>query len=260
MYRWFKTLYQYRELLYSVTIRSIKVRYKQTFLGIAWAVLQPLSLMALLTIIFSKFARFPTDGMPHVLFYYSGLLPWTFVSASVSFAVISLVNNSELVSKIYLPREIFPIACVFASFFDFLVASVIFGIMLIIFAIPFTGYFLYLVPVLMILILITLAVSLLVSVLNVYYRDVKYIMNLIMQLWMFSSPVIYPMSIVPQRFQFLYMFNPLTVVIDSFRRIILQGRPPGFSAIGIAAAISLVLFFVSYRVFKSLERNLADVI
>lgn len=255
-----KQLYKYRELLYSITLREIKIRYKQTILGATWAVLQPLSLMVLFTIVFSKFVRLPTDNIPHPLFYYSGLLPWTFFATSLSFAIPSLVTNRNLVSKVYFPREIFPISCVFAALIDFAIASVIFVGMLIIYKVHLTINLAYLLPVVIIQVIFTLGICLFTSGINVYYRDVRYAMPLIIQLWMFASPIIYPLSMVPKEFKALYMLNPMAAIIDSYRRLIIQGLPPDFYYLGIASISAVVIFILSYKYFKYIEMSFADVI
>lgn len=255
-----KTLYQYRELLWIWILREIRVRYKQSLLGAAWAILQPLSMMIAFTLVFSFLARVPTDGIPYPIFSYAAVLPWTFFSTSVSFGVPSLINNLNLVTKTYFPREILPIGAVGASFFDFLVASTIFLFMLLLYRVPLTWAAVWLPLILTLQILLTFGVTLLGSAIIVLYRDVRFIVPLGLQIWLYATPVIYPVSLVPQGFQPYYMLNPMAGIIDAYRRVILDGQPPTWSYLGLSAAMALAVFFIGYRVFKRLEVSFADII
>ncbi|MFQ5786773.1 MAG: ABC transporter permease [Thermodesulfobacteriota bacterium] len=251
-------LTKYKELLLNIAIREIKVRYKQSVLGIFWAILQPLSMMIVFTIIFSRFARIPSDGIPYPLFSYTALLPWTFFATSLSFAIPSLVSNSNLLTKIYFPREIFPIASILAAFVDFCIAAVIFLAILIFYKVNLTLSAFYIIPILLIQILLTLAVSLFASAVNVYYRDVKYALPFLIQLCMYLSPVIYPVSSVPDRFKSLYMLNPMAPIISGYRNVLLKGTSPDFHYIGISALVTVILLFLSYKYFKMVEMSFAD--
>lgn len=253
-------LYQYRELLWMWTIRDIRVRYKQSLLGIVWAILQPLSLMAVFTVVFSYLARVPTDGVPYPVFSYSALLPWTFFAASVGVGVPSVVANMQLVTKIYLPREIFPIASICASFVDFLVASSIFLVLMLFYQIPLHVTVLYVPLLLGVQVLLTLGVTLLAAAANVFYRDVRFIIPLGLQLWMYASPIIYPISMVPERLQPLYMLNPMASLIHSYRRSILLGQPPVWSNLLVCTVIAVLLAIAGYTSFKRVEGLFADII
>jgi lipopolysaccharide transport system permease protein len=253
-------LYRYRELLWRWTLRGISVRYKQSFLGAAWAILQPLAMMVLFTLVFSFLARVPTDEVPYPLFSYVALLPWTFLQSSVSFGVPVLVSNLNLVTKIYFPREILPIGAVGASFFDFLVASTIFLPMLLFYRIQLSWTIVW-VPVLVTLqIILTLGVTLLGSAINVLYRDVRFIVPLTLQLWLFATPVIYPVSLVPERLRPYYMLNPMAGIIDSYRRVVLHGQPPVWGYLAVSGATALALFVIGYVTFRRLEASFADII
>ena len=255
-----KTLFKYRELLSAIIIRDIKIRYKQSVLGVSWAILQPLSLMIIFTIVFSKFTKVPTNGIPYPIFSYCGLLPWTFFATSLTFAIPSLINNITLVTKIYFPREIFPIAAVAACFFDFLVASVIFIFMMLYYKVA-VSITILLVPLLFIIqILFTLSVVFVASTMNVFFRDIRYIVPLGVQLWMFLSPVIYPNSVVPEKFQLIYSLNPMAVLLDGYRSVILTGEFPSLKLLGLACFIAMVTFLYSYKIFKHYEMKFADVI
>ncbi len=260
MYYKLKELWQHQELLFSLTAREIKVRYKQTILGALWAIIQPLCLMIVFTIIFSKFAKLPSDGMPYPIFSYCALLPWTFFSTSLSFAMASLVSNADLVSKVHFPREVLPLSCVIVAIIDFFVSALIFILMMVIYKIPVTIYALYIVPIFIIQVIFTVAVVLLISAFNACYRDVRYALPLVIQVWMFISPVIYPESIVPEKIRFFYMLNPMAPIISGYRRALLQGVAPDLYSLGIAFFISVVLAVLAYVYFKRIEIRLADII
>lgn len=255
-----KALFSHRDLLVSWTIRDIKVRYKQSFLGAAWAILQPLSATLIFTLIFSRFVRVSTDGIPYPIFYYAALLPWTFCSTAISLGVTSLVNNMNLVTKIYFPREILPLATILASLVDFMIASLIFVGMLIFYGIPLKPSFVTLPLVLFVQLALVTGVVLLASTLTVFYRDIRFVVPLGLQLWMYLTPIIYPLSMVPERFRSLYMLNPMAGVIDSYRRVILQGEWPQMSYLLLAAAVSIVLLLGAYSFFKRAEGVFADII
>lgn len=249
-----------RELLLTWAMRDFKVRYSQSVLGAAWAILQPLSLMVVYSVIFSVFIRVPTDGIPYPVFAYTALLPWTFFANSLNFAIPSLVSNMNLVSKIYFPREILPLSAILVSFVDFLIASSVFVLMLLFYHVP-VGPVILLTPlVLLIQIILTLGISLLASAVNVSYRDVRFVIPLALQIWMYLSPIIYPVSLVPERFRPVYFLNPMAVLIDTYRRIILFNQMPDWPYLGLAALVSVSLTVVAYRYFKRAEREFADVI
>lgn len=255
-----RVFFRYWDLLCIWSMREIKVRYKQSILGVAWAILQPLVLMLMFTAIFSIIAPVGSDDIPYPIFSYTALLPWTFFSTSISFAVPSLVNNMGLVTKIYFPREVLPVASVVAAFVDFLVASTVFVALMIYYRVPLHTTLLW-VPVLVVTqIVLTLGVVLFASTLNVWYRDIRFVVPLGMQLWMYASPIIYPISLVPERWRVIYMLNPMAGLIESYRRTILQGLPPQGLHLGTAAALAVVLLLLSYRYFKHAEAQFADVI
>jgi lipopolysaccharide transport system permease protein len=250
----------YRELLFNITLRQIKVKYKQTVLGILWAVLKPLSLMAIFTIIFSKFAKIPSDGIPYPIFAYSALLPWTFFSTSLSFAIPSLQDNKDLITKVYFPREIFPISSLLAAFVDFCIAAVIFVVLMFLFKVSLSLNAFFIFPILLIQIIFTLGISLFFSALNVFYRDIGYALPLFTQLLMYACPIIYPISIVPVRIKPFYMLNPMAPIIDGYRRVLIQAKLPDFYYLGIAAFVSILIFYFSYIYFKKVKNTFADII
>jgi lipopolysaccharide transport system permease protein len=255
-----RTLYGYRELLWTWTLRDIRVRYKQSLLGVMWAILQPLAVTVMFTVVFAYIVRVDTGGVPYPVFSFTALLPWTFFASAISFAVPSLINNITLVTKVYLPREIFPLAAIGGSFVDFLIASVVFLGMMVYYRVPLHPT-LVLVPVLLLIqILLALAVSLFASAINVFYRDVRFIVPLALQLWMYATPVIYPVEFVPEWLRPYYLLNPMAGLIEAYRDVALHGVWPNWTYLGLAAGISLVLFVLGYLYFKHVEWQFADII
>ncbi|MBA3440425.1 MAG: ABC transporter permease [Pyrinomonadaceae bacterium] len=253
-------LLQYKDLLYTLSVHRVKVRYKQSVLGFAWAILQPLSLMLIYTVIFSLIARMPSDGTPYAVFAYTALLPWTYFSTALTNATSGLVSHSNLITKVYFPREILPLTYVIAALFDLVVASSVLIGLLLYYRVPLTLNALYAVPVILVLTLFVTAMALFFSAMQVRFRDVGVAMPLLLQLWMFASPVVYPLSAVPARLQNLYMLNPMAGIIENFRRAVLQGIAPDFYSLGVSALISVILLFVAYIYFKHVEATIADII
>lgn len=256
-----RELWRHRELLWLVTQREIKVRYKQSALGVVWAVLQPLSLMLVFTVFFSWFARIASDGIPYPLFSYAALLPWTFFSTSLTFAIPSLIANSHIITKIYFPREIIPLASVLAAFLDFVIASAVFVLLLAFYRVPPTWNLLYVLPIVAIQIAFTVGVSLLLSAFTVLYRDVRHTLPLLIQIWMFVTPILYPASVVPGRWRVWYFsLNPMAAIIDGYRRAVIQGISPQINYLLLAAGVSGFLLWAGYKYFKSLEKEFADIV
>ena len=253
-------LVHYRDLLYTLSVHRLKVRYKQSVLGPSWAVLQPLSLMLIYTVVFSRIARVPSEGTPYALFAYCALLPWTFFSTALSTATHSLVSHFSLVTKVYFPREILPLTYVIASLVDFLVASTVLVGLLLYYDVSLTVRAFYAIPTIAVLTLFTVAVSLVLSAIQVRYRDIGVAMPLVLQLWMFATPVVYPLSVVPESWRSLYLLNPMVGIIESFRRVILQGEPPDFQALAISAIVSMILLPLAFIYFKHIEATVADII
>jgi lipopolysaccharide transport system permease protein len=253
-------LVHYRDLLYTLSVHRLKVRYKQSVLGPSWAVLQPLSLMLIYTVVFSRIARVPSEGAPYALFAYCALLPWTYFSTALSTATVSLVSHFSLVTKVYFPREILPLTYVIASLVDFLVASTVLVGLLLYYDVSLTAQAVYAIPTIGVLTLFTVAVSLVLSAIQVRYRDIGVAMPLVLQLWMFATPVVYPLSVVPESWRSLYMLNPMVGVIESFRRVILQGEPPDFHALAISTIVSMILLPMAFIYFKHIEATVADII
>lgn len=255
-----KKLLSYHELLINIALRDIKARYKQSLLGTTWAIIQPLSLMLIFTVVFSKFLHIKTNGTPYPIFSYCSLLPWSFFSSSLTFAIPSLINNSNLVTKIYFPREIFPIASIMSCFLDFLVAGILFVFMMFYYRVHLSCHVFFTPLIIFIQILFTLGISFFASAVIVFFRDVRYIVPLGLQLWMFATPVVYPTSLVPAQYLPIYMLNPMAGIMDSYRRVILFGEPPNAKYLGIAFLISIITFSFAYGFFKKAEMKFADII
>ncbi len=258
--RGLRELWQYRDLFYALTVHRIKVRYKQSVLGLAWAILQPLSLMLIYTIIFSVIAKVPSEGVPYAVFAYAALLPWTFFSSSLTNATQGLVSHSQLVTKVYFAREILPLTYVSAALFDFVVASTFLVALFFYYGVRLTLFALYAIPILILLTALATAFSLFLSAMQVRFRDIGVAMPLLLQLWMFMTPVVYPLTAVPQRFRVLYALNPLVGVIENFRRVVLQGVNPDFYSLAISALAAAILLPLTYLYFKRVEATMADVI
>lgn len=255
-----KTLWEYGDLLRAFSVHRIRVRYKQSALGLAWAVVQPLSLMLIYTLVFSVIARVPSGGTPYAVFAFSALLPWTFFSTALTNATNGLVSHAHLVTKVYFPREILPLSYVVAALFDLLVASSVMAGLMLYYRVPVTWNVLWAVPVVLVLTAFLTAVAFLLSATQVRFRDIGVAMPLLLQLWMFATPVVYPLDQVPPRFLGLYTLNPLVGVVEGFRRAVLLGQPPDFRLLGISAAAALVLLPASYLYFKRVDATVADII
>jgi len=258
-----KDFWTYRELLYFLTWRDVKVRYKQTAIGVVWAILQPVLTTAIFTLIFSTVARFESQSVPYPLFALSGFLIWLFVFNSISFSANSLVGNSNLVTKIYFPRLIVPVSATLSGLFDLLFSFAVLAVLMIYYV--FKGslalsWQILSVPV-FVLLAITLSISLgtLFSALNVRFRDVKFALPFALQVWMFASPIFYPPEILSEKVRFLLAFNPLTGILQGFRAA-LFGEKFDWLTIGISASVIVVLMFVSLFVFKRMEDDFADLI
>jgi lipopolysaccharide transport system permease protein len=258
--RGIRDLIHYRDLLLTLTIHRIKVRYKQSALGIAWAVLQPLLLMIVYTIIFSIVVKMPHEGGPYAVFVYAALLPWTFFSTAVTTSATSLVAHNSLITKVYFPREILPLTYVLAALFDFLIASVILVGLLVFYHVSLAASALLVCPIMLVALLFSLAMALLLSAFQVRFRDIGIAMGLLLQLWMYATPVVYPYSIVPERFVFWYSLNPMAGVVENFRRVILQHGAMNLTALLPGLIVCLMLLPLAYLYFKTAEATMADVI
>jgi lipopolysaccharide transport system permease protein len=229
-------------------------------LGWAWAILQPLSLMLIYTVIFSVVVKIPSGGTPYQVFAYTALLMWSFFSTALTGASTGLVSNNQLITKVYFPREILPLTYLLAALFDFLVASLVLVSLLVYYQIAPTPLVFWVIPIFIIAFVFTTALSFILSAAQVWFRDVGLAMPLALQLWMFASPVVYPLNQVPDRFRAWYILNPMVGIVENFRRVLVQGIPPDLEALTVSAIAAFVLLPLSYLYFKRMDATMADVI
>jgi len=254
-----RELWEYRELFGFLVWRDVKVRYKQTVLGAAWAVLQPLTTMAMFTLLFGRWAKMPSDGVPYPLFTFAALLPWTFFSNAVSAAAVSLVGNTHLISKVYFPRLLVSLTSLGTGLVDSAVALVVMFALCIVYGVPPTTRLLLLPVVVAIAFVAAAGVGSFLAAVCGVYRDVRYVVPLLMQLWMFASPVIYPASLVPPQWQWIYQLNPLTGVIGGFRSALLGVEVP-WGSLASAAVLSVTIAWIGASYFRRVERRVADLL
>ena len=258
MLNW-RELWAYRELLWVLTMRDIKVRYKQTVLGAAWAIIRPVVTMVIFSVVFGQLAKMPSDGYPYPIFVYGGLLPWTFFAASISSSGQSLVGSAHLVSKVYFPRLIIPLSSVGAGLVDLLISTCILLLMMLWYGVGWSVN-LWAAPLLLLAVVFTaLGVGTLLSALTVAYRDFTHLTPFVVQIWMYITPVIFPVSIVPERWQWLMYLNPMTGLVEGFRAAFL-GKPFDLTGLGISFAIALTLLAIGVAYFEKVERRFADII
>lgn len=255
----FRELWRYRELLYFLTWREVKVRYKQTVLGFAWAIIQPFCMMIVFTLFFGTLAKIPSEGIPYPLFNYAALLPWTLFAEGIRRSSNSLVENINLVQKVYFPRLAMPLSGILSPVVDFAIAFTILIGMMFYYGYSPTPQVLWLPLFLLLAVLTALGVGLWLSAINVRYRDVRYTIPFIIQLWLFASPVVYSSSLLPESYRALYGLNPMAGVIEGFRWTLLGTDPPGL-LIAVSAMIVVALLISGAFYFRRSEKTFADVI
>lgn len=253
-------VWQHAELLYFLIWRDVKVRYKQTALGVLWVVLQPLLGAIIFTVIFGKFAKMPSDGLPYPVFVYAGLVPWTFFATALTRSTASLVTDAELIAKIYFPRLILPLTAILSSLVDFASGMLIVLAMAWWWGITPTVAMLAVPVFLLLSVLTALALALWLAPMNARYRDVGHTVPFLVQAWMFASPVVYPSSIVPEQWRTLYGLNPMAGVIEGFRWALLGNSAPQFGVMAVSAAVIVLLTVGGIAWFKRMELTFADVI
>ncbi len=261
--RQLRDLAQYTDLIYTLSEHRVRVRYKQSVLGLTWAVIQPLSLMLIYTVIFSRVAKVETSGEPYAVFVFVGLLPWTCFSTAITSGTQALTSHGNLISKVYFPREILPLTYLIAALFDFIIALLVLAMLMLYYRVTVNFNALYAIPIIAVMSVFGVSMVLFLSATQVRFRDIGVGIPLLLQIWMFATPIVYPLSAIkalPPFLRFLYMMNPMVGVIENFRRVILQGLAPDFQLAGISALISLALLPIAYIYFKYIERTAADVI
>jgi lipopolysaccharide transport system permease protein len=255
-----KPFFEAKELLFAWTGRNIRGRYQQSVLGWLWAILQPVATVAIFTIIFTRIVPVDTGDVPYIVFSYVALVPWTFLAASLTDMVNSIVQNMDLVKKIYFPREVLPTAAMIARLMDFGIATTLIVVLLVVYQAPFfpTGW-LVLPFILIVQILLILGLGFLGASLNVFYRDVQSLLTLVIQLWFYASPIIYPVTLIPDKFKLFYFLNPMAGIITAYRDVIINGEMPGTYMIP-STIVTVFLFILGYLFFKKTEFKFADIV
>ncbi|MDD5109694.1 MAG: ABC transporter permease [Patescibacteria group bacterium] len=253
-------LYRHRELLHELVWSNIKARYKQSILGIGWAIVQPLALMLVSVFIFSQVAKFPSDHFPYPIFAYTALIAWTLLSTSLSSAVPSLVNNISLLRKVYFPREIFIVTNILIALVDYGIAAVLLVGMLVFYRIPLHAAILYLPVILLIQLIFMTGLSLVGAIVNVAFRDIARGLPILLQIWMLASPVFYPISMIPPQWRFWYSLNPMVGIIEGYRSIWLDGTAPAVDLLAISLLEAVLMFVVGYALFCRGEEVVNDIV
>jgi lipopolysaccharide transport system permease protein len=254
-----RELWAYRELLWVLTTRDIRVRYKQTMLGAAWAIIRPFTAMVIFSVVFGQLAKLPSDGYPYPVFVYAALLPWTFFSGAISASGQSLVGSSNLISKVYFPRLIIPLASAGAGMVDLLISTGILLLMMLWYGVGWSWNLLAAPLLLLAVVFAALGVGTLLSALTVAYRDFTHITPFLLQIWMYVTPVVFPVSLVPAKWQWLLYLNPMTGLIEGFRAAFL-GKPFDVAGLFISFAIAVAMFAIGVAYFERVERRFADIV
>jgi len=255
----FKELWAYRELLYIFTWRDVKVRYKQTALGAAWAIIQPLFTMVVFSIFFGGLAKIPSEGIPYPLFSLAALLPWTLFAEGLTRSTMSMITNQNIMTKVYFPRLIMPFSGILSPLVDFVVAFSILILMMVYYGFAPTLNVIFLPLFIVFAVITSLSVGLWLSALNVKYRDFQYTIPFLIQIWLFASPVVYPSSLLPEKWQILYGLNPMAGVIEGFRWALLGTNPPG-AMIWVSLGVVIVLLVTGAFYFRRVEQYFADIV
>ena len=250
----------YWELLMNLTKREVKGRYSQSFFGIAWAIAQPLATMAVFTIVFSRLAKMPSDGAPYPLFAFAALVPWFFFMNSVASGTMSLITYRNIVTKTYFPREIVPLAQICSRLIDFAAASALYALLMVYFGVGLGRWALAAPLFFLLLLLFTTGFTFATSGINVFYRDVNPVVQIALQLWLYLTPVAYPLAAVPERFKWLFVLNPLSAIVEGLRASLIFNRRPDPTLTLVSAAITVTLFAAAFVIFKRMDKYFADVI
>jgi lipopolysaccharide transport system permease protein len=250
----------YWELLMNLTKREVKGRYSQSFFGVAWAIAQPLATMAVFTIVFSRVAKMPSGGVPYPIFAYAALVPWFFFSNSVASGTLSLITYRNIVTKTYFPREIVPLAQVCSRFIDFFAAAALYAVLMVYYRVTLGPWALMTVVFFAMLVLFTVGFTFATSALNVFYRDVNPVIQIALQLWLYLTPVAYPLAAISARYRVLFVINPLTAIVEGFRSSLVFGRAPEWPLVALSATMTLTIFTVAFVLFKRMDKYFADVI
>jgi lipopolysaccharide transport system permease protein len=251
---------KYWPLIKKLTLREIKARYKQSFLGLFWVILNPFFLMLIMSFVFSTIMRFGDLGVPYPVFLYAGLLPWTFFSVSLSSSMDVFFGNSSLLKKVYFPRQILVLSNLLAKAFDFFLSSLIFFGLMLFFKVPFSWFILFFIPIYILHFIFTYAIALILASLNLFYRDIQYLFNLILNLWFYLTPIIYSTEYFPEKYRWIFKINPMSVFINAYRQVLLGGDWPSWSSLAVAGAITGILLVLANLIFNKLQKSFADVV
>lgn len=253
-----KEIFEYKELIKNLVVRDLKVRYKRSILGVFWALLEPLLLMMLFTVVFSLLLRIQVEKYP--VFVLCGIVPWTLFSTSLSYSTGSIAENASLIKKIYFPREIIPLTVIISRLINFFLSLSLLFMFLIIFKIKFSFFLAYLPLIMAIQLIFILGLSLFLSSLNTFYHDVGFILQFILAGWFYITPIFYPITMVPERYLFLYLLNPMATIVYSYQRVLFYGMPPDFSQLLIAFIMSIFCILGGAYVFRRLQVRFAEVL
>lgn len=254
------SLIHYFPLIKHLAKREIIVRYKQSFLGILWVVLNPFMQMLIMSFVFSYVFKYEFKGVPYPLFMYAGLLPWTLFGNSLNSGMGALIEGAGLLKKIYFPREVLILATLLAKTFDFFLSFSVFIVMMLFYHVPFTWHFFLFIPILFIQFLFMYGVSMILAVLNLFYRDIQYLVGLVLTLLFYLTPIVYQVESFPQKLRWIFQINPMSVFINAYRQVLLAHDVPKWESLGIGVIVSLVIFVIGYRFFKKMEGRFADVV
>lgn len=256
----FSRLIQYKDLLAVFVWREFLIRYKQTAIGVLWAIIQPLSMMLLFVLVFGLVLKVNTGDIPKPLFYFSGLIPWTFFSSSISVSISSLADHRDLITKIYFPRELIVFSKILVFVVDFIIALILFFIIAYFYGINLSLSLFWAIPIIFLILLFTAALSLILGMINVYYRDVKLASGFLLRLWFFATPIFYSIDKIDLKYKLVLFLNPLTYLVENFRRVLLEDRGVVIWQLGVETIFVIALFVISYKIFIKFERSFADVI
>ncbi len=255
-----KELWKFRHLIITFVWRDLRAKYRQTTVGVLWTIIQPLSMTVVFTLIFSKFLKVSSNGVPYPAFSFIALATWTFIARSIKASATNLISNYGLMYKIYFPREVIPLSIVLTSLIDFLIAGLIMFIILAIYRIPLSWHAVFMPIIILIQILLAIAVSLFASSTTIIFRDLEFVWPFLIQIGMYASPIIYSIRNLQTRYKLLFYINPITGVVEGYRSIFLYHEIPNFIFLGISLCFSLIMMVFSYFVFKRIERYFIDVI
>ena len=246
------------EVLYSLILRNIKVRYRQSLIGIGWSLIQPVSLMIVYTLIFSHFLHLSYGSTPYPVFIFAALLPWTFFASALTRGSMAAVSDEALIKKLPIPVEYYPVSMVISCLADFIIALLVFIVLLFHYHLPLSPFMLFSIPLLLLCTLFSIGICLFTSSVNAYYRDIQHAIPLLIQIWFFATPIIYSYSQIPASYRFLYYLNPMSPIVESFRRILVYAQPPDYYGLLYACAITALVCIFSYSASRRLAPKLVD--